>query len=135
MGKDRISYLLQQYGSGQATKEEVEELFGLMRSEEGEELLKSLILDKNNDEEEEIFLPLRNWDRMWYAVRSATLSPLRKKVLFPGWARVAAAAILVVMGVAAYRIFQKNKINKTIPLANVQYSNDIIPGGNKAILT
>src|SRR5258708_11495474 len=135
MGKDRISYLLQQYSSGQATKEEVEEMLRLLQSEESPALLKDLILDKNNDEEEEIVLPLRNWDRMWYAIRSATLSPVRKRVLSLGWVRVAAAVIVVVTGAVAYRALHKSKINKTIPVATVHTSNDIHPGGNKAVLT
>ncbi|HTI11433.1 MAG TPA: FecR domain-containing protein [Puia sp.] len=133
MGKERISYLLQQYSSGRATKEEVEEMFGLMRSEESSALLKDLILDKHNDEEEEISLPSRNWDRMWHAVRSVTNLPARKKVFSLGWGRVAAAVLIVVMSGVAYRILHKTNVNKTI--SQVHYSNDILPGSNKAILT
>lgn len=135
MGKDRISYLLQQYSSGRATREEVEEMLGLLSSEENSALLKDLILDKKNDEEAEIVLPFRNWDRMWYAIRSATQSPVRKGVLSLGWVRVAAAVIVVVTGAATYRMFHKSNINKTNPLATVHTSNDIRPGGNKAVLT
>ncbi|HWK04260.1 MAG TPA: FecR domain-containing protein [Puia sp.] len=139
MGKDRISYLLQQYSSGQATKGEVEELFGLLSSEESQVLLKDLILDQNDEEEAEIALPLRNWDRMWYAIRSAALSPARKGVFSLGWVRVAAAVIVVVTGAAVYLGLHKSNINnKTIPLATVHTSNDIRdirPGGNKAVLT
>lgn len=135
MGKERISYLLQQYSNGLATKEEVEEIFGLMRSEESSALLKDLILDKHNDEEEEMTLPLRNWDRMWHAIQSATLLPARKKVFSLGWVRVAAAVIIVVISGAAFRLFHKTNTNKTILLATVHNGNDITPGGNKAILT
>lgn len=135
MGKDRISYLLQQYSNGRASREEVEEMFGLLQSEENETLLKHLILDKKNDEEEEISLPFRNWDRMWQRIRPAALSPVRQRTLSIGWVRVAAAVMLVVMGGVAYQFFSNRKTNRTMPLAETHYSNDIQPGGHKAILT
>jgi len=135
MGKDRIFYLLQQYSSGRASKEEAEEMFGLLQSEENEVLLKDLILNKKNDEEEEILLPLRNWDRMWYRIKSSSFSPTRRRVLSIGAVRVAAAVMLVVLGGVAYQFFTKRKINSKMPLADTHYRNDIPPGGHKAILT
>lgn len=135
MSKDRLSYLLEQYSSGLATREEVAELFGLMRSEESQALLRDLILDEHNDEEEPMTLPLRNWDVMWQEIRSAALQPARKSVFTLTWVRVAAAVMVVALGGFAYRVFHKTNVNKTIPLAAVQHHNDIRPGGNKAILT
>jgi len=135
MGKDRISYLLEQYSSGQATKEEVEEMLGQLHSEEGSALLKDLIVDKHNEEEEELALPLRNWERMWSAIRSATLSPARKGILSLVWVRAAAAVIVVLMSAAVYQFLHKTTMNKTIPQATVHKNNDIHPGGNKAVLT
>src|SRR6266567_1133149 len=110
MGKDRISYLLQQYSSGQATKEEVEEMLGLLHSEEGSAVLKDLIVHKNKEEEEDMVLPLRNWERMWFAIRSATLSPVRKGVLSLGWVRVAAAVIVIIMGATVYQLLHKTNM-------------------------
>ena len=137
MGKDRISYLLQQYSSGRATKEEVGEMLGLLHSEEGSALLKDLIVDKNNEAEEEVVLPLRNWERMWSAIRSATSSPVRKGIVPLGWVRVAAAVMVVITGAAVYQFFHNHKsnINKIIPQATVHKNNEIHPGGNKAVLT
>ncbi len=135
MGKDRIFYLLQQYSSGRASKEEVAEMFGLLQSEENEALLKDFILDKSDETEEVIFLPQRNWDRMWHRIKPAGPFSARRRTLFPGWVRVAAAVMLVVIGGVAYQLFSKRKINRTMPLAETHYSNDVPPGGHKAILT
>jgi transmembrane sensor len=135
MGKDRIFYLLQQYSSNRASKEEVEEMFGLLVSAQNAEVLKSLIVHEGKDGEREISLPPGDWDRIWSAIRSEAILPARKRVFSMGWMRVAAAAILLVTGSATYLVFSKGKIKAAAPLANNHYKNDILPGGNKAVLT
>jgi hypothetical protein len=80
MDKERLLYLLQQYITGKANKEEEEELFDRPEFPETEETLMEFLEERCND------LPLKftyhvtpgedlAWDKMWARMQAATKHP------------------------------------------------------------
>lgn len=137
MKKERISYLLQQYESNLASREEAEELLEWMRSAGGKKVLKGLILNAGETEDKEISLSQQDWDRMWSGIASATIAG-RKTRIYPLSLRmqVAAAVILLIMAGAAYQVFKKRDLGIKAPVAvNGHDRQGIFPGSNKAVLT
>src|SRR5450631_2625710 len=136
MNKERISYLLLQYAGDLATKEEVEELFSIMRSAGGEEALKGVNLGDGEKEDIGPAIPQQDWDRMWSAIRSEAISSSKGRVFSMPRRRIAAAVIFLVMAGAGYLFFNKRKLMAMAPVAGrTHFEQDVSPGGNKATLT
>lgn len=119
--EQRLKYLLRLFANDSATKEEIKEMVTLLRAED-------------NGEMESV-----DWERIWSKVHETSLGttrPARKMI----WLRAAAAAIIILIGAGAYFFNQKSDQNtktgiaKALPV-NVKETNDVPPGGNKAILT
>jgi transmembrane sensor len=117
----RLTYLLKLFTDNQATKEEIREMLILLRRE------------GDNDE-----LPSVEWERLWHNVyQSAVRPPAQVRKL--KWLRVAAAAIILLIATGAY-LFNRNSSGSTkTSMATLQPAKgqiqDVLPGGNKAILT
>jgi transmembrane sensor len=134
MGKERISYLLHEYAAGRASKNEVEEMFELLKSVENEDVLRNLIMAEGTDNDLEINLPQQKWDEMWMAVRSGSIERRKSRIRTMQWIRIA-AAVLVVAAAGLY-FFTGKREQASQPVADKrQYENDVAPGGNKALLT
>ena len=136
MDKSRISYLLYQYAASHASREEVDEMFAWLRSAENDESLQSFILNERTRIDKEINLPQEKWDDMWQAIKSGTIERRSSRVTSMTWFRVAAAAVIVLVFSAIAYLFFGNKKKYPQDIAKTdQHTNDIAPGGNKAILT
>src|SRR4051812_2962260 len=105
MAKERIQYLLQVYTANQASREEVEELFAWLKKQEGEDALKTFIVDAAGKEEQHPTLPQSEWDNIWHSIQSASTEKTPAKIIRPfgssRLARIAATVLLFVMAGSA----------------------------------
>ena len=143
MEKDRIRYLLDQYAADQASGKEVEELFMYLRSAGGGEALKSLIADAwrsggtdaSQKDEIDAVSDGQDWDKMWSAIQLAMHPAPRARIFSLGRMRVAAILILCIGAGAVYLLLGKSHPKTKEMLTAATYRSDIVPGGNKAVLT
>jgi ferric-dicitrate binding protein FerR (iron transport regulator) len=140
MHKERIQHLLQLYAANQASREEVEELFVWLKEQEGDEALQKFIFDAAGKEAQIPTLVQSDWDKIWHSVESATAGARTSpKIVRPFWqsrvARVAAAVLLLVMAGSAWFFFSRTENKGNLIVVTAADKKDIIPGGNKAILT
>lgn len=143
MEKDRIRYLLDRYAADQASGKEVEELFVYLRSAGGGEALKSLIADawKNDGtdasrkDETDAISDGQDWDKMWSAIQLAMHPSPRARIFSLGRMRAAAILILCIGAGAVFLLLGKSHLKAKEMLAAAKYRSDIVPGGNKAVLT
>ena len=135
MSQERIKQLLKLYADNAATKEEVEEVFGFIKSGESDVHLEQMIAE-SYDEEPAITLLQENCDQVWNKIHSEVRATSKKRlpVLFIK-RYVAAASLLLMMGSAfLFMVYKKNEKKTGIAASNA-HTNDIKPGGNKATLT
>lgn len=134
MDKGRISYLLQAYAAGRASKNEVEELFELLRSVEHEDVLRNLIVQEGADNDPGISLPQHKWDEMWMAISTTAIGHRPKRVSTMQWMSIAAAILVIVA--AGFYFFSGKKEQAAGPVTVKNgLQQDVAPGGNKALLT
>ena len=134
MGKDRIIYLLKQYADDKASREEVEEMFEWMRLAASEEVLKSMIAEEWLEEADA--LPgEQDWEKIWAVVRAGAIGGRRARLFSIARAGVAAALVLMLGGGVLYWVTAKRRAAVPAPVASRHFKNDIVPGGNKAMLT
>jgi ferric-dicitrate binding protein FerR (iron transport regulator) len=133
MGKERIHYLLRRYADNRASREEVEEMFVLLRSAGGEDALKELVVEIWNEGEGD---QSQDWGRVWQAIHRE-MEPVSLPVrMMKVWSRVAAVLLLVLVGGAAYWMLFRKQRGVALPVAAAKVTKkDIAPGGNKAVLT
>lgn len=141
MRKDRLFYLLQQYIDNQASGEEVQELFGLLPSEEGEEALKNMIIQEglHADQLLKVDGPLPSEDD-WYSMQKKLMSLVRaerKSAPILSLLRMPRAAVLLLLcaGVAITALVMTRQGKKSSQVAVQSLPADIHPGGNRAVLT
>jgi transmembrane sensor len=135
MNGERIQYLLQQYAHNLATRQEVEELFEWLKTNEGDEALQQAILDARKSSETEPIRSQQDWDKLWQAVQSATINTPDKKVRKMRWMQIAASLLLLVLAGSAWFIFSKKKTEGLLIVVQDNNKKDIAPGGNRAVLT
>ena len=136
----RIQYLFNRYMQKTCTREELQELFSFIAQPENRQLLEQLM-----DEQYAILQPLASaqdidWEHIYQQVTqttdNTTIIPLYKKGRFR-WLQVAAAAVIVLsLGFGSYWLinrFPKNKMAENDKSVNTV--KDILPGGDKAVLT
>ena len=116
--EQRLKYLLRLFANDNATKEEMKEMVVLLREHDDGE---TATVD---------------WERIWDKVHETTIgtTPVRKIK----WLHIAAAAVVVLIGTGAYFFNQPAKQGLGPQLATTQVpgmKEDVLPGGNKAILT
>jgi len=136
---NRIHYLFEQYMQKACTREELQELFAFIAQPEYRPLLEQLM-----DAEYEVLQPLAaaqeiDWEYIYQQVietANDNVIPLDNKRRFR-WTRIAVAAtVIIAIGTAGYWLmnrFSKNNIARQEQ--SVQQSKDVLPGGNKAMLT
>lgn len=136
MNQDRIRQLLRLYADNISTREEVEELFALMKGSEADEQLEQIIVASMEEATPGIALLPEDWERLWNNIRTSA-TPASKKATVVSFLKksVAAAALLLLVGTALLFLLYKKR-EATIAARDKQpYQNDIQPGGNKAVLT
>lgn len=151
MDKDRIRYLLERYGSGMASREEVEEMFGWLQLPGSEEVLKQLIPGLPDEGEGEVPVTEEAWRKIWLGIRTGSgLSELTGEAdrsvveMAPGgvgmrrkyrlWT-AAAAVLLILAGSVYWTLSGIHAHTRRVMPVSLTYRNDIAPGGNRAILT
>jgi transmembrane sensor len=114
----RLKYLLELFTNDNATKDEIREMVALLR-------------DQDDDEIQSV-----DWERIWNNIYGSGVrtTPVRRMK----WLRVAAAALIVVIGTGAYFFNERTgnaqtQLSKTFPAKET--IKDVLPGGDKAILT
>lgn len=137
--KERLSYLLQQYASGMATKTEISELSAFLQTDQYEGEIKTVLEKMSYEAQGDESYGVEKIDEMIDRIlkadtEEAKLIPMRRVRLFQKFA--AAAAILICVFGSAYFLLLHSKEKTSIAqLNNVILKNDIAPGGNKALLT
>src|SRR6187455_1313496 len=136
--------LFKKYLENKCSPEELKLLLKEFDIEDNEEQLRSLIIQEFENEQEirsftaeEVENSLRG---TYNAIKTkldsekidavAPVVPLIKR----NWFRLAAAAVFVLAVIGAYLLVNQHPVE--LPVANNQHqTNDILPGGNKAVLT
>ena len=133
--KERIHYLLDAYISKRANPMEENELMEWILEAKEDSELKNYVLDIWNKNKSAEDLSYVNWDEIYFKVIHPKVVPLQPKVRQIGWAKLTAAAVILI-AVAAGVYFYLTPISQK-PIADIQTKqNDIVPpSDNKAVLT
>ncbi|MBL7699037.1 MAG: DUF4974 domain-containing protein [Chitinophagaceae bacterium] len=134
LNESRIKHLLRLFADNKASEGEIKDLLALLRTEEGDKILETFILQLREEPDQSYPHVPVDWDNVWNNIHQSALQPERK-IHSIKWLYSAAAVILVLLSVGAFYYFNDS------PTANVAVTpvqpveNDIQPGGEKAILT
>jgi ferric-dicitrate binding protein FerR (iron transport regulator) len=137
----RLQYLFHQYLSDSGTPEELAEFWKLLSQlDEEDDPIKNDLWelwynsDAENHQEkknwedtlQKIHLQAHNWEK--------NQSPILLRIPFR---RIAAAIIILVLGLGAYYLLPNTNTKEISKKAtnNAGFKNDVLPGGNKAVLT
>lgn len=139
-----MPYLLKKYSENTCSREELEELFGYIRLARGDENVQAYLRSEwekaGTDDSPEAAEP--DWERMYREVltsggvgepsgRSRNQARSRR-----AWMRAAAAVLLLALLLPGLYYFYIRPDRQPFPQAATQrYSEDIAPGGDKAVLT
>ena len=126
------------FADNKATEQEITEMLRLLRQKEGDKELDSLVNQLRQEPDSDSSRLQVDWESIWDTIHQSAIQPVAP-VRKMKWLHVA-AAIIILVSISAYvfnRIALNGKANgevvKTEPLQKV--NNDILPGGDKAILT
>jgi len=126
------------FADNKATEQEITEMLRLLRQKEGDKELDSLVKQLRQEPDSDSSRLQVDWESIWDTIHQSAVQPVTP-VRKMKWLHVAAASVILIsVGVYVFnRITLKRKANdevvKTVPSQDV--SNDIQPGGDKAILT
>jgi ferric-dicitrate binding protein FerR (iron transport regulator) len=131
MSNDRLKYLLEQYAADLSTAEETKELFGWIKKSKDDTLLKEKIKELWSRHDNGKQLPDVDWNALYTKIINTPVIE-RKHV----WFRVAAAAAIIVVLSLTYFMFNDHPVKPIVKTkSQQQFKNDVLPGGNKAVLT
>ena len=136
--------LFKKYLENKCSPDELKLLLKEFDIEGNEELLRGLIIQElENEQEESSFTTeeLENSLTGTFNAIKAKLDSEKINILAPvvplmkrNWFRLAAAAVFVLAVIGVYLLVNQHPVE--LPVANNQHqTNDILPGGNKAVLT
>jgi transmembrane sensor len=133
--EERVRHLLRLYADNKATEQEVREMLNLLRQEEGDKELESLMTELRHESNgDDSHLPV-DWESIWDKIHHSAIQPV-VPVRKMKWLRVAAAIIILVSTSVYFLVNRSTKnedIAKTEPVPELK--SDVLPGGDKAILT
>lgn len=140
-GYDRLTYLFHRYLQNDASDKELEELFDYIRRSEQQATLKEEIVNVfKHIQPEENFSQI-DWDAIFLNIinrqeKKIIASKIRIRKIRV-WRSVAAVVLLLILGGAGIYLFSNRaSVSQQVQLAQaVPEKNDILPGGNKAVLT
>ena len=133
----RLKELLKAFVDNQASEEEIREMFMLLQKENGDNPIQSIIAELRLESTGYEGDAQVDWDRIWNNIQELGIRPPAPVRKMSWWKVTAAAAVIMVIG-GTFIWFgkngQKNKqMTATAPKKTV--INDVMPGGNKAVLT
>jgi ferric-dicitrate binding protein FerR (iron transport regulator) len=136
--EQRIRHLLQLFADNKASEQEITEMLSLLRQKEGDRELDSFVKQLRQESDSESSRLQVDWESIWDTIHQSAIQPVTP-VRKMKWLRVAAAIIILIsMSVFVFTQITVNRktndgVVKVEPLDNA--NNDILPGGDKAILT
>lgn len=140
MKRNELIALFNRYRSNQCTAEEAERLLRYIQSGKGRQVIEDLIA-KGFGAEYDVLVSAEvkdSLERVYRRVQqhkrsTPNLVPVYRSS-FRRWASIAAAVLIVLSaGVVLYR-YSNNHQSQSVQLAS-QYGDDVLPGGNRAVLT
>ena len=134
--EQRVRHLLQLFADNKATEQEITEMLGLLRQKEGDKELDSLVKQLRQEPDSDSSRLQVDWESIWDTIHQSAIQPVNP-VRKMKWLRVA-AAIIILISVSGYFFNKWNRSAKDEIVKNEpihELSNDVQPGGNKAILT
>jgi ferric-dicitrate binding protein FerR (iron transport regulator) len=140
MENNRVFELFERYHKGIASQSETEELMLLLKTLPDEKLAEILLRKWNDQNLNEVFFTSDAREKFLNRLQPAEeleavihhLGPTRRKFFL----RIAAAAaILLVLSSTAFFLFKKDNREIAQSIEKPPVTNDIAPGGDKAILT
>ncbi|MDN5285850.1 MAG: hypothetical protein JWR38_2124 [Mucilaginibacter sp.] len=139
----RLSYLFNNYYNQTATQQEKDELFQIIHASANDAELTALIQQAWNNLKitEPLFDPVKSMDMLNSILQNETDQDNIYKIRPPDhhklWVKLGvAAALMVFVGFGVYVFLNQKKQQGTKRnMANTQPLHDILPGGNKALLT
>jgi transmembrane sensor len=137
--EQRVRHLLRLFTDNKATEHEIREMLSLLRRQEGDKELESFMLELQQEPDGVASLLPVDWESIWDTIHESAIEPV-VPVKKMRWLRVA-AAIIILISISAY-FFNRSTKNEIVKIEPVQElkkdvlpKNDVLPGGNKAILT
>lgn len=132
MSNDRLKYLLQQFAADICTPAEVRELFHWIRRSNNDVLLKEKIRELWDNHGNQKELPGVDWDKIYIKIINAP--QIGKRTIW--WKYAAAAVVVLLLSTAGYLWFnQSSEQNLARKEEQPQKANEILPGGERAVLT
>lgn len=126
----RLSYLFSKYLENTISSGELEELFGHIRHAKKNRALKEQIM--------EVFRKTRSVENAgpvnWEAMFSGIVERPERSIRLPVWKMVAAALVVILAGSAVFFYLNRHPARRVVAQTE-PISADILPGGNKALLT
>lgn len=134
--RERLAYLLKQYAENACSRQELDELLFYLKDSRNKEAIHHLLGDEWNKDYRNLNLPEVDWENMFTGIVDPPIlkEPRPAKVL---WMRMAAAAIIILLfsSVAYLWYTRKPESELTKMEKPQQIHGDVLPGGNKAMLT
>jgi ferric-dicitrate binding protein FerR (iron transport regulator) len=137
MSEQRIAYLFHQCLQGHPSPEERKELLEYA-ADPGYRALFESYMEKTWDNVaiREVFNEAEQDAMIDYTISKAAVEDEKPKLRKLTWLRVAAAILLLIMGVGVYVAFYRNSPKGKVPMVNKSpIVDDVLPGSDKAILT
>lgn len=136
--KNRLAYLFEQYLTNNISDSELEELFEYVRDTNRDEALREYVTGVYQNTQAVASVETVDWDTMFFRIinkSTVAAEPERHSVRkFGLWKSIAAVILLAIGTMGAYMYFNKESVPQDIVNA-VKEKQDIMPGGNKAVLT
>lgn len=137
--KARLKYLFQQYLQNQVSDKELEELFDCIRESKQGDALRKQMLHVFRETQPDKAGERVDWDAMFSGIiNNPNVEERRQNVRVKRlhlWRNIAAAVLVLVVGTAGIYLF----LNRSTPAQSITQTEavkqDIMPGGNKAVLT
>jgi len=113
-------------------------MLSLLRQQEGGKELESFMMELQQDPDSDTSVVPVDWESIWDTIHQSAIQPVTP-VRKMKWLRVA-AAIIILISISVY-FFNRNTLNRStkdeiVKIEPIQeLNNDVLPGGNKAILT
>ncbi|SMC58315.1 FecR family protein [Pedobacter nyackensis] len=128
--KERINYLLSKFEEGKLSKVETAELLELTDSSEPH--VADAIAEMINAQVPSSVIEANDWEAVFDNIVSVDRPTSKTGSILSLMSWVAAAVILITLGVGSWFYFNEGAQKSSNEL---QYANDVPPGGNEAILT
>ncbi|GAA4305219.1 FecR family protein [Compostibacter hankyongensis] len=139
LNDNRLSDLFHKYIEGSASREELRELFDHIRESGQDDLLREQIIALFRQGHTQEDADGVDWEAMLARITGDAASPVKKPLIrkIAKWASVAAAVLVVIAGATIAFIYLRGAGPIAGPVASIRDTTgkDILPGGNKAVLT